>query len=228
MRASGRVTLPVTRPVTLAERVRPMLRGIGRAALWVWGPATVVLVAALMVSHVLALPTPPARSVELALARLGEAQGTRAGWRAFHVLYADCPCSRRVADSLVARGARQDISERVLFVRADGADGGDGAQAQRLRGAGFVVDPLTAEQLGERFGIAAAPAFFVVSPDGRVPYLGGYSDFKQGPAEDVRILGLVLGGARPEALPLFGCAVSRQLKASVDPLGLKSMTETTR
>jgi len=184
-----------------------------------WAPGSIVLVGAMMMSHVLALPTPATRAVEAALVRLGEPRG---GWNAFHVLYADCPCSRRVAESLVARGARDDFRERVLLV------GHDSTLSAALSAKGFHVSSVTSEELKERFGIEAAPAFFAVTPDGSVPYLGGYSDYKQGPAQDTRILSLVRRGLQPEPLPLFGCAVSRELQAKADPLGLKYPTEATR
>ena len=207
--------LPIARP-----RRRVALRAVGRGALWVWASVTIVLVALLMVSHVLALPTPAARSIELALARM-PADSPPGTWRAFHVLYADCPCSRRIGEALALRGARADVAERVMLV------GHDAAIQARLEGGGFRVAELTRDELRDRYGFEAAPAFFVVGPDGTVRYVGGYTREKQGPAEDGRILDLVRGGARPEALPVFGCAVSRRLQAAADPLGLRYTREET-
>jgi hypothetical protein len=171
-----------------------------------------------MMSHVLALPTPAARSVERALVRIGAPVGT---WSVYHVLYADCPCSRRVADALLRRGAREDFAERVLLV------GRDQALSQRLAAARYAVEVLTSEALKEQFGVEAAPVFFAVAPDGSVPYLGGYSDFKQGPEQDDRILTSLRLGRRQDPLPVFGCAVSRELQAKADPLGLKYAVEAT-
>jgi hypothetical protein len=190
-------------------------RTLGRVALCVWVPASLVVIAVLMSAHLLALPTPASRVVEAALARAGTPRGA---YRAYHVLYADCPCSRRVAESLVRRGARKDFVEEVLLV------GHDPALASRLTEARFAVEEMTPESLKDRFELEAAPAFFAVAPDGVVKYLGGYTTIKQGMEEDDRILTLVHHGARPEPLPLFGCAVSRELQAKADPLGLKYST----
>ena len=194
-------------------------RSVAVFLLTLWAPGSVVLVAAMMMSHLLALPTPLSRAVETALVRQGEPRGT---WLAFHVLYADCPCSQRVALSLEARGARADFDERVLLV------GHDPALLAALSAKRFHVDSITPDELKERFGIEAAPAFFAVAADGSVPYVGGYSGYQEGPAEDTRILSLVRHGLRPEPLPLFGCAVSRELQVKADPLGLKYSLEATR
>jgi hypothetical protein len=191
------------------------LRSVGRGLLWIWAPASIVVVAALMMSHLLAFPTPAVHVVEAGLA-LTRPLG---GWRAIHVLFANCPCSRRVADALVARGAREDFAEQVLFV------GTDEPLTGRLRASRFGVEDVTREELQGRFGIEAAPAFFAAAPDGTVRYLGGYSHYKQGPTEDLRLLTLVRLGLRPDPLPLFGCAVSRELAARADPLGLYSSAE---
>ncbi len=202
----------------MANGIPCSARWVGRGLLWLWGPTSVVLVAAVMVSHLLALPTPEARALEAALFAADQGRQV-AGWRAFHVLYADCPCSRRVAESLVARGARDDFSERVLLV------GHDAGLSRQLGTSGFSVDELTAETLKDRLGIEAAPTFFAVAPDGSVRYVGGYSSYKQGPSQDERLLSLVRHGLRPEALPVFGCAVSRRLQAAADPFGLRYTAE---
>jgi hypothetical protein len=194
---------------------------LGRAFLAVWLPASVLAVAVVMSSHVLALPTPAVHDLEAALARApglsavgaGAAVGER--WGAYHVLYADCPCSQRVADSLETRGALADVAEHVLLV------GHDTARLQRLEARGFLVEELSPETLHNRFSVDAAPLFFAVAPDGTVPYLGGYSERSQGEPRDAEILARVTRGAHPDPLPLFGCAVSRDLQARVDPFGIK-------
>ena len=196
--------------------IRPSrAQALGRLAVYLWVPGSIVVVALLMTSHLLALPTPAARAVEVALARL-DARET--GWRAFHVLYTGCPCSLRVAESLVLRGARIDFRERVLLV------GEDEVLSGRLRARGFAVDSLTQDELKARYGVEAAPAFFAVGPDGTVRYLGGYTAFSQGQEQDSRLLDLVRRGDHPDPLPLYGCAVSRELQARTDPFGIKYPT----
>lgn len=135
-----------------------------------------------------------------------------------HVLYQRCACSRRIIDHLVAGARPQDMAERVVLVDA-AAD-----TVNELVAAGFHVDQVSAEALHADWHIDAAPLLLVVDPAGTVRYAGGYTARKQGPViADLDIVGRVRAGSAAESLPLFGCAVSRALQSSVDPLGLKRL-----
>jgi hypothetical protein len=178
---------------------------MSRALLVVWLIMVVVVGGALTALHVLALPdqtpawAPPTGQ-----------------WAALHALSGKCGCSRRVADHLEQRRANVDLHERVALI--DPTPG----QAQRLRAAGFEVDEVTASQLETKYGLTAAPTFVLRRPNGAVAYSGGYAPRGNLPARDLELVSQAQQSPAPIApYPLFGCAVSRQLQAAVDPLNLK-------
>jgi thioredoxin-related protein len=145
-------------------------------------------------------------------------QAERGRWLLLHLLYARCRCSERILAHLTARKALPDAAERIVMV------GADQALAQRARAAGYGVEQLSAEQLQQRYAFSAVPALAIVEPDGRIDYLGGYTERKQGPnVEDVLFYRRARAGARLAALPLFGCAVSQALRRQLDPLSLRSL-----
>jgi hypothetical protein len=196
-------------------RAASRLRHLGKALLVLWLPAIVVPGALLMAAHVLTLPAPAAGDVGRALGS-SRSESERGRLLAVHVLYGACPCSRRVVDHLVARGARRDVAERVLLV--DGAP----AIGAQLAGAGFLVEWLSADELHRRYHIESVPLLVVAGRDDTVLYMGGYTSAKQGPdIRDVAIIDEALAGGAAASLPLFGCAVSRELQRKIDPLGLK-------
>jgi hypothetical protein len=188
-----------------------VLRRLSSYAFWLWAVLSLSLVASLMVTHSYALPVPVPQQLKVER----DAQGR---WLLLHVLYARCRCSQRVLDHLFARRALPDAAERIVLV------GTHDELAQRGRAAGFSVEAVTPEQLVERYALSAVPALAVVAPSGRVEYLGGYTERKQGPElEDLHIYERVRAGTRMGALPLFGCAVSETLRSQLDPLSLRSL-----
>lgn len=191
--------------------------GAARAVVALWVPSVIVVCAYLLGGHLLTLPTPPGADPRLAraLASMRADEGAPR-WLALHVLYEGCRCSRRVLDHLTARGASADVRERVLLV------GASDASAARVRAAGYGFEALTREALRARYGFEAAPVMVVADPRGRVRYLGGYTDRKQGAVvRDVDIVRRLQRGEAVAALPLFGCAVSARLQRDTDPLGLR-------
>jgi hypothetical protein len=188
---------------------------LGKLGLAVWLPAILVPGALLMASHLLTLPTPPSHDVQDAI-HSSRLVGERGHWLALHVLYGKCACSQRVLDHLVSRGARHDVAERVLLV-----DGGPTLE-DRLVGAGYAVERLSALDLRDRYHIESVPLLVVASPADEVRYIGGYTSRKQGPdVRDVAIIDDAIRGSSDPSLPLFGCAVSKNLQKTLDPLGLK-------
>jgi hypothetical protein len=189
------------------------------ALMGVWAFACSLLCGALLAFHEVPLPRSldEAATADLAAAIAAhDGPGERGRWHTIHVMYQRCRCSQRIIDHLTSSARPQGISERVLLV--DGTN----ETKERLARAGFRVDEETATSLHDAWKIEAAPLFIVVDPSGAVRYAGGYTREKQGPAiSDLDILAQLRGGASVAALPLFGCAVSRELQAMIDPLGLK-------
>lgn len=136
-------------------------------------------------------------------------------WSMVHVLSTKCGCSKRVLQHLVHRRAMEGVREEVALIDAttDWAD--------QLGAAGFSVVALEGEQLRERFGVDAAPVLIIRSPRGTLSYSGAYSQKRGAPPLDVELLSRARAGETPEAMPLFGCAVSRELQSRTDPFELK-------
>jgi hypothetical protein len=174
------------------------------------------VVAYLMVSHWVVLPHPasddPAWSARLKRTRSNNSEQ----WTVFHFLYGNCPCSRRILCHIVNRFPVAGCREVIVFI------GEDKEMTEAAVQRGFEVDYVTPEELKARYGVEAAPLLTVLDPAGNVGFTGGYTTHKQGPQiQDEKIIRALLDGMSVENLPLFGCAVSKELKSLVDPLGLK-------
>lgn len=199
---------------SLPSRVRRFAVRLGFSA---WAAVVLVPGAYLMADHLLTLPAPndgdPRVEAALEEARAPEDRGR---WLAVHLMYQDCGCSQRLLAHLLSRGALPDVRERIVLI------GHDDALAARAKRAGFSFEELTPEGLAARYHAEAAPMMLVAAPDGKLRYVGGYSDRKRGPdTMDVDILHRLAEGRRVAALPLFGCAVSEKLQGEIDPLGIK-------
>jgi hypothetical protein len=145
-------------------------------------------------------------------ARAGEATGQ---WVMTHGLALRCPCSRRIVDYLVKRGATPTADERVLLV-----DATDEAQ-QRLLAAGFTVTSVSSEAL-TGMGFVAVPGLVIRRPDGSVAYAGAHAPKRSGPIDDLAILQAANGTAPIKPFAVLGCALSRALSDQTDPLALKT------
>lgn len=187
-----------------------MRRTWGYVALSLWGLAVLIPVSSLMAGHLVTLPRPTLESV----LRLAHPTAHR---QALHVLAADCECSRRVREHLLARGARSEIDEKIILV-SDVVDTGE-----RERARGFAFESLAGAELVTKYHLESAPLLVVFGPSGALEYSGGYTSRKQGEtiAESDIIDRLQRGEVVP-ALPTFGCAVSTALRDQLDPLGLKN------
>lgn len=101
--------------------------------------------------------------------------------------------------------------------------GGDSELATRVAERGYTVDIVSPAELEKKYGVVAAPLLMFIDPQGQLRYSGGYTDRKQGIAIRYNpIVTELLHGKTVEALPVYGCAVSKGLQAIVDPLRLKS------
>ncbi|MEO0649098.1 MAG: hypothetical protein AAFZ65_00290 [Planctomycetota bacterium] len=188
-----------------------------RLALALWVPGVSAILATQMVPHWVPLPA-PSRAAERPASALGALldQHAAEGWQRVHVLYADCGCSARVLDDLLANPADGPREDFVLLV-GDAVD-----DAERTRAAGLPFEVVDAEQLERRFGIVAAPLLLIFDPARQLVYSGGHTDRKRGFAlRSESLLEQLKAGEAPADLPAFGCAVSRELQAQLDPLGLK-------
>jgi hypothetical protein len=189
---------------TSMQRVRSLAGGI---LFTVWFAMVGVLGAYLMASHLLTIPAPAAAA--------SIADGN---WRAEHYIAADCPCSGAVATSLLQRAPEPSMHEHVTII------GSDPAMENALRSAGYIVGQLDRETLNATSSVQGAPWLMVYGPEGKVSYSGGYSMRRPGRGtaiEDQRIFAALRSGESVDSLPAYGCAMSRELRALTDPLGLK-------
>jgi hypothetical protein len=199
----------------VGARLRAAGRTLGRVGLSAWFLAMLAVCGTLLGRHLIALPRPAndaALAQAVSLLRGSDGAGR---WMTVHVLYADCPCSKLVAEHVLA-GVRPDgVIERVLLI------GHDADLEGRFRAMGLPVATVSEDEAATRFHVVAAPTFVVVAPDGTVRYVGGYTARKQGPSpQDLTILASERAGRDVAPLPIFGCAVSARLRHSLNPLGL--------
>ena len=177
-----------------------------------WGVAVMLVCGSLLARHLLPLPASSARVLAPDLAAL-RTPGERL--TVFHVLYADCRCSRRIAEGLATSRRPDGVREHVLLV--DDA----GPLRALLERRGFVLHDVRSEDLEPRFGVASAPSFIVATSDGAVRYSGGYTASKQALASHDRdVIDAVAAGKTPEPLPIYGCAVAASLEKERNPLRL--------
>lgn len=188
---------------------------VGKLLIAGWVALMSVVVTTLMAGHWLILPHPPV--------------GEKVSWEgatddvaltAYHFLYVDCPCSRRILDRFPLRSVVAGVTEQVVLVQ-ESANCEQGL-VDRLEAQGFKVATVTPPQLKQQFGIESAPLLVVVDRSGEIVYSGGYTFRKQGQViQDDAVLETLARGDEIESLPVFGCAVSNDLKRLTDPLGIK-------
>lgn len=181
-------------------------------AIWlsIWFVALSIPSAYLMAKHMVALPTANPQPAE------------EGGWRAWHVVSVDCPCSRSVTEELLSRQPLEGWTECVTLL------GTDEKLAEALLNAGYVVQTGDTEAQVAEAGIQGAPWLVAFAPTGEVKYSGGYADLRPGPGvtlSDALILTSVRQGETPASKPAYGCATSRVWQERLDPLRLKSATQ---
>jgi hypothetical protein len=197
------------------QTLRGLGRWLGRAGLSLWFVAMVAVSGTLLGRHIIALPR-PANDAALAhvMSSLRGLDGAGL-WMTVHVLYAECSCSKLVAEHILAGGRPPGVIERVILI------GREADLEARLGKMGLPVTRVTEDEAATRFHVVAAPTLVVLAPDDTVRYVGGYTERKQGPdPRDLAILASARAGNQVPSLPIFGCAVSANLRASLNPLGL--------
>ena len=189
-------------------------RTLALAGLAAWLVVGTAVGGALLIRHLVPLPT-PARTDTTLRDAVRELLPQR-GWRAVHVMYRDCPCSQRTIAHLLASPRPAELAELVLVVDDDRQGELEDAQ---LRAAGFAVVVIGPDELRTRFDLEAAPVLIVMSPEGELAYVGGYNRHKQSAAyEDGAIVAEARARHDVAPLPVFGCATSARLANIVDPL----------
>jgi hypothetical protein len=182
-----------------------------------WGVATAVPLATLMAAHDLPLP---AASIQPMAALAMPQQGD---WRVIHVLADGCPCSGSVADALIERKSAAGALELAVVEPVSAKPTGK-SLALRMKAGGFAVSDALPADVARQLHIEGGPWLVIVRPDGQVAYSGGYASVRprQGtPLSDQTILKRLQQGEAVDPLPAYGCATSRRLQQTIDPLGLK-------
>jgi len=102
--------------------------------------------------------------------------------------------------------------------------GGTAVWEAQLKKSGFEVQHHDAEQVSAQLGVQGGPWLRLISPAGVVAYSGGYAPQRPRSSTDVCDLTLwqaVSHGQTVKPYPAFGCAASRWLQQTIDPLGIK-------
>jgi hypothetical protein len=93
----------------------------------------------------------------------------------------------------------------------------------RISSRGFEIVETDPAALRDRFHVEGVPLLLVLAPDGTLRHTGGYTERKQGPnPRDAEIIEDLIAERSVSALPVFGCAVSDELRALLDPLGIRT------
>lgn len=217
-------------PDVVVTEPRTLRRQIATLAVAAWVLLCVVAGGYLLASHLLTLPIPAVESPALhraITAHRGDHQRDR--WLVLHVVYDGCRCSRQVLDHLLASSSASpgassrpaDLAERVVLITDSGT--APAATTDAIRAHGFELEVVSAARLVERYGIEAAPLLVIVDPTDHVRYVGGYTPRKQ--AADIRdlaVIDAVRRGVPVAPLPAFGCAIGKELRAQLDPLGIRT------
>lgn len=184
------------------------------AFLAVWFCLLALGMASLMMNHVFAMPAPTDdERLEAALAKVRRHSDRPL---ALHIIYENCSCTNLLVEELLERGPTNHWEEVILFV---------GASPERHRRAqrnGFETHQSSALQLKTQWGVEAAPVLLLLDQSGALAYAGGYFETPATVSpQEVRLMRQLLEGTELSPLPIYGCAVSAQLQAQTDPLGIK-------
>lgn len=199
------------------QMLRLTIRSLRSLVIPVWAASLLIVTASLMVGHWVTLPH-PAVGATVPVSGMDRVSGRvePQSLYAFHFLYGDCPCSRRVLKHVVNRKPVPGVGEHLVLI------GRDEEMQRRAESKGFSVDTIEPEELKRIYGVDAVPLLVVTNGDGGIHYSGGYTPRKQGlDIQDESIIRQAMDGEMSGTLPLYGCAVSKSLKSIVDPLNIK-------
>lgn len=133
-----------------------------------------------------------------------------------HFLSLKCSCSLRLIDHLLNRKASKEISETVHLIHAEDK------VTEKLRQAGYKVEPITEEASVQKFNLQALPLLVVAQKD-QILYQGGYAHDQQHTQayEDQKIINDLLQKKKVSEFAVLGCANGSLRKKLVDPIGVK-------
>ena len=181
-----------------------------------WALPLLLIGTVLMAEHWVVLPVPGRDDARFSAALSELTHEKVSGWHMVHILYGDCRCSQRVFDYLLARPRVPDADEQVLLV------GEQQEYRSKARACGLALSAITPDELKERYDVESAPLLVITDPAGQVRYAGGYTSRRQGlDYRDTEILRSLRAGKTVDSFPLYGCGVSRELQARLDPIGIK-------
>ncbi len=187
---------------------------LSKFALLIWASALTIIISFLMVGHWVALPSnlPILDNSQIVQIKTDLASQLHVQ----HILSQSCPCSHRIAKHLASRWPIPSVQEQIVVVES-ATD-----TTSMMFPEAYSVKRINAEQLMDEYAIESAPQLLVTDSAGKIVYSGGYTARKQGyEIRDYEIISSLLRGESVEALPIYGCAVSKRLRRAVDPLGLK-------
>lgn len=198
---------------------RKVLRRMSQAVFTVWVVTLFLIATLLAAKHLYVLPSPDANDLALALALQGlTGNRTERSWSVVHVLYARCRCSKSVLQHLAQSQRPRAVIEHVLLA---GTPSDEVSVRKLLTARGFSVHLTEPENLRKRYHVESAPLLLVTDGAKAVRYAGGYSERKQSlDLQDVQIIRGLMTEQKATRLPIFGCAVSRELQRLMDPLSL--------
>lgn len=139
-------------------------------------------------------------------------------WTNIHFITDQCLCSNELAKYLVERKAQKDISELVIIV------GKSSVFEKKIKTAGYETKHISEKDLAQKIGITGIPLYVILDQNQQLKYYGGYSERvinKTTVFKDLEILKETKKGKSVTSLPKFGCAVSSDLQARLDPFNLK-------
>lgn len=201
---------------TLSAYLRALYSKVTVPILVLWAAGLSTVVSALMVAHWVTLPVPEPTDAFFSEAVRHQTNRNTSGWKMLHILYSECPCSQKIFDYLLERRVPSNVSESVLLVEHHREFEERAAQRN------LEVTVVTRRELKERFHVESAPLLVVADPSGSVRYAGGYTGRKQGiDYQDLDIVSELQQKGQRAPLPLYGCGVSRELQAYLDPIGMK-------
>lgn len=194
-----------------SEKLKSVL---SRFALLIWASLLTMTISYLMVGHWVALPNNQPVLDNDQIVRINMELASQLHVQ--HILSQSCPCSHRIAKHLASRWPIPSVAEQIVVVESPNDT------TSMVFPDAYSVKRISADQLMEEYAIESAPLLLVADSAGKVVYSGGYTARKQGfEIRDYEIISSLLRGESVDALPIYGCAVSKRLRRAVDPLGLK-------